>query len=120
MDRIQIGNRTSIQNNTVIHTDLPLAAKIGNDVPVGYGAVLHSCKIGNNVLIGMNATVIDGVKIEEKPIVDANTIVPPGKKFPPNNVITGVSGKVRREATYEDAAMVRENAAEYVKLALEH
>ncbi|WP_135612844.1 gamma carbonic anhydrase family protein [Methanococcoides sp. AM1] len=120
MDKIQIGKRTSIQDNSVIHTDPPLATEIGDDVTVGHGAVLHSCKIGNNVLIGMNSTVLDGVEIGENSIVGANALVPPGKKFPPNSVITGVPGKVRREATPEDVAMIRENAAEYVKLTAEY
>ncbi|AKB85603.1 gamma carbonic anhydrase family protein [Methanococcoides methylutens] len=120
MDRIKIGDRTSIQDNSVIHTDPSTPTEIGDDVTVGHGAVLHSCRIGNNVLIGMNSTVLDGVEIGENSIVGANALVPPGKKFPPNSVITGVPGKVRREATPEDAAMIRENAAEYVELAAEY
>lgn len=120
MDRIKIGERTSIQDNVVIHTDPSTPTDIGNDVTVGHGAVLHSCRIGNNVLIGMNSTVLDGVEIGENSIVGANALVPPGKKFPPNSVITGVPGKVRREATTEDAAMISENAAEYVELAAEY
>ena len=68
----------------------------------------------------MNSTVLDGVEIGENSIVGANALVPPGKKFPPNSVITGVPGKVRREATPEDASMIRENAAEYVELAAEY
>ena len=120
MDRIKIGKRTSIQDNSVIHTDPSTPTEIGDDVTVGHGAVLHSCRIGNNVLIGMNSTVLDGVEIGENSIVGANALVPPGKKFPPNSVITGVPGKVRREATPEDAAMIRENAAEYVELAAEY
>ncbi|KGK97861.1 acetyltransferase [Methanococcoides methylutens] len=120
MDKIKIGNRTSIQDNSVIHTDPATPTEIGDDVTVGHGAVLHSCKIGDNVLIGMNSTVLDEVEIGENSIVGANALVPPGKKFPPNSVITGVPGKVRREATPEDAVMIRENAAEYVRLAAEY
>ncbi|SES69179.1 Carbonic anhydrase or acetyltransferase, isoleucine patch superfamily [Methanococcoides vulcani] len=120
MDRIQIGNRTSIQDNSVIHTDPPLKVEIGDDVTVGHGAVLHSCRIGNNVLIGMNSTVLDGVEIGENSIVGANALVPPGKKFPANSVITGVPGKVRREANPEDVSMIKENAAAYVELAAEY
>ncbi|WP_445474554.1 gamma carbonic anhydrase family protein [Methanococcoides methylutens] len=120
MDKIIIGKRTSIQDNSVIHTDPSTPTDIGDDVTVGHGAVLHSCRIGNNVLIGMNSTVLDGVEIGGNSIVGANALVPPGKKFPPNSVITGVPGKIRREATPEDVAMIRENAAEYVKLAAEY
>ncbi|NOQ47814.1 MAG: gamma carbonic anhydrase family protein [Methanococcoides sp.] len=120
LDRIHIGNRTSIQDNAMIHTDPPFGVEIGDDVSVGHGAVLHSCKIGNNVLIGMNSTILFGVEIGENSIVGANALVPPGKKIPPNSVITGVPGKVRREATPEDVAMIKENAALYVELAAEY
>ncbi|WP_440953663.1 gamma carbonic anhydrase family protein [Methanococcoides sp. FTZ1] len=120
MGKIKIGDRTSIQDNVVIHTDPETPTELGDDVTVGHGAVLHSCRIGNNVLIGMNSTVLDGVEIGENSIVGANALVSPGKKFPPNSVITGVPGKVRRDALPEDATMIRENAAEYVKLAAEY
>lgn len=120
LDKIHIGDRTSIQDNTVIHTDPPFGVEIGDDVSVGHGAVLHSCKIGNNVLIGMNSTILFGVEIGENSIVGANALVPPGKKIPPNSVITGVPGKIRREATPEDVAMIKENATLYVELAAEY
>jgi carbonic anhydrase/acetyltransferase-like protein (isoleucine patch superfamily) len=120
MAGIRIGERTNIQDNTVIHTDPPLTVHIGNDVTVGHGAILHGCKIGNNVLIGMNATVLDGAEIGDNSIVGANALIPPGKKFPAGSVIFGVPGKVRREITDNDIEMIRDNAAGYVGLAGEY
>ncbi len=120
MNRISIGNRTSIQDNVVMHTDIGIEMEVGDDVTVGHSAILHGCIIGNNVLIGMNATVLNGARIGENSIVGANALVPPGKVFPPGSVITGVPGKVRRETTAEDVAMLKENADEYVKLAAEY
>ena len=117
---ISIGKRTSIQDNVVIHTDAPQKVEIGDDVTVGHGAVLHGCRIGNNALIGMNATVLDGVVIGENCIIGANALVSPGKKIPAGSLVVGVPGKVQRQLTDEDIAHIRENAAEYVRLLKEY
>ncbi|WP_094226755.1 gamma carbonic anhydrase family protein [Methanolobus psychrotolerans] len=117
---VKIGERTSIQDNVVIHTDAPQRVKIGDDVTVGHGAVLHGCNIGNNVLIGMNATVLDGAEIEDNCIIGANALVPPGKKIPAGSLVVGVPGKVQRQLTDDDIAHIRENAAEYVRLLKEY
>ncbi|WP_406659985.1 gamma carbonic anhydrase family protein [Methanolobus sp. ZRKC3] len=118
--QIKIGERTSIQDNAVIHTDPPLIVEIGNDVTVGHGAVLHGCSIGDNTLIGMNATVLDGAQIGKNCIVGANALIAPGKIFPDNSVITGVPGTVRRETTEQDIKDIKENAAVYVGLTKDH
>ncbi|MDW7733727.1 MAG: gamma carbonic anhydrase family protein [Methanolobus sp.] len=117
---INIGKRTSIQDNVVIHTDAPQGVEIGDDVTVGHGAVLHGCRIGNNVLIGMNATVLDGVEIEENCIIGANALVPPGKRIPAGSLVVGVPGKVQRQLTDDDIARIRRNATEYVRLLEEY
>ncbi|NPE28801.1 gamma carbonic anhydrase family protein [Methanococcoides sp. SA1] len=116
-NEIIVGKKSSIQDNCVIHTDPPFKVKIGDNVSIGHGAILHGCTIGNNVLVGMNSTILDGVEIGDNCIIGANALVPPGKIIPPNSVVTGVPGKVRREANDEDIKMITENAAEYVRLA---
>ena len=116
MDKIIIGNRSSIQDNVVIHSDSSSRVEVGDDVTVGHGAVLHGCKIRDNVIIGMNSTVLDNAEIGKNSIVGANALIPPGKKYPENIIITGVPGKVRRDATDQDVEMIKENAAEYVEL----
>jgi carbonic anhydrase/acetyltransferase-like protein (isoleucine patch superfamily) len=62
-NKIRIGSRTSIQDNVVIHINHEYEVQVGDDVSVGHGAVLHGCRIGNNVLIGMNSTVLNGAEI---------------------------------------------------------
>ncbi|MDY0387296.1 MAG: gamma carbonic anhydrase family protein [Methanolobus sp.] len=119
-EMIRIGKRSSIQDNVVIHTDAPQKVEIGDDVTVGHGAVLHGCRIGNNVLIGMNATVLNGVEIGENCIIGSSALVPPGKKIPAGSLVVGVPGKVLRELTDEDIAHITENAAEYVRLLKEY
>ena len=115
-EKIRIGNRTSIQDNVVVHS----ATDVGDDVSVGHGAVLHGCKTGNNIIIGMNSTLLDGAEIGDNSIVGANALLPPGKKFPANSLIIGMPAKVRREVDDEDIEMIRKNAAYYVELMSEY
>ncbi|MCQ1535545.1 gamma carbonic anhydrase family protein [Methanosarcina sp. KYL-1] len=119
-NRIKIGNRTSIQDNAVIHVDTDDGVEIGDNVTVGHGAVLHGCKIEDNVLIGMNATVLNGAEIGKNSIVGANALVSQGKKFPANNLIIGVPAVAKRETNEAEVEAVRENAEEYVELAREY
>lgn len=120
MNEINIGKGTSIQDNVVIHTDTSKMVEIGDYVSIGHAAVLHSCKIGNNVLIGMNATILEGAEIGDNSIVGANALVAPGKRYGPANVITGIPGRIRREANDKDIKMIEENAASYIELMKEY
>jgi carbonic anhydrase/acetyltransferase-like protein (isoleucine patch superfamily) len=119
-NKIRIGNRTSIQDNVVIHVGPVNGVQVGDDVSVGHGAVLHGCRIGRNVVIGMNSTVLNGADIGENSIVGANALVPEGKKFPENSLIIGVPGKVKREIKEVEIEAIAENAAEYVELVMEY
>lgn len=119
-NKIRIGNRTSVQDNVVIHVDPVNGVQVGDDVSVGHGAVLHGCKIGRNVVIGMNSTVLNGAEIGENSIVGANALVPEGKKFPENSLIIGVPGKIKREIKEVEIEAIAENAAEYVELVMEY
>ena len=119
-NRIKIGSRTSIQDNVVIHANPENGVQIGNDVTVGHGAVLHGCRIENNVLIGMNSTVLNRAEIGRNSIVGANALIPEGKKFPENSLIIGVPGKVKREIDKSEIETIAENAAEYVEFVREY
>lgn len=119
-NKIKIGDRTSIQDNVVIHADPGNNVDIGDGVSVGHGAVLHGCRIEDNVLIGMNSTILNGVEIGKDSIVGANALLPEGKKFPQNSVIIGVPGKVKREAEESEIRAIEENAAEYVEFVREY
>ena len=79
---ISIGENTNIQDNCVIHIDHDLPTIIGDFVTVGHGAIVHACKVGNNVLIGMGAIVLNGAEIGDNVIIAAGSLVPPGKKIP--------------------------------------
>lgn len=118
--RIKIGDRTNIQDNAVIHSDPGDIVEVGDNVTVGHAAVLHGCKIGNNVIVGMNATILDGADIGENSIVGAGALVSPGKKFPAKSIILGIPAAAKREAAGEDVQMIRESAQVYVRLTNEY
>ena len=119
-NKIKIGNRTSIQDNAVIHVDPENAVFIGDNVSVGHGAVLHGCKIEDNVLVGMNSTILNGAEIGKNSIIGANALVPEGKKFPEYSLIIGVPGKVKRTLEQSEIEAIMENAQEYVELGEEY
>lgn len=115
-NKIIIGNRTSIQDNAVIHVDNINGVQIGDNVSVGHGSVLHGCKIENNVIIGMNSTVLNGSEISNDSIVGANALISEGKKFPEKSLIIGVPGRIKRELEQVEIESIEKNAAEYVEL----
>lgn len=119
-NKIKIGNRTSIQDNVVIHVDSTNEVQIGDNVTIGHGAVLHGCRIENNVIIGMNSTVLNGAEIGKNSIVGANALVPEGKKFPERSLIIGVPGKVKRQLEEVEIEAILRNAEEYVELTKEY
>ncbi|HZD43481.1 MAG TPA: gamma carbonic anhydrase family protein [Methanomicrobiales archaeon] len=116
-DRVGIGRRSNVQDNAVIHTSSGHPVEIGEDVSVGHGAILHGCAIGDRVLIGMGAIVMNGAIVGEDTIVGAAALITEGTKIPPRSVVLGVPGKVIRETTEEERAHILENAIGYHRLA---
>jgi carbonic anhydrase/acetyltransferase-like protein (isoleucine patch superfamily) len=114
---ISIGENTNIQDNCVIHIDHDLPTIIGDFVTVGHGAIVHACKVGNNVLIGMGAIVLNGAEIGDNVIIAAGSLVPPGKKIPSNTLVMGSPAKVTRELTEKDISDIRDSAIYYAELA---
>ena len=116
-DRITIGKRSNIQDNCVVHTSKGYPVIIGDDVSVGHGAILHGCTIGNSVLIGMGAIVLNGAVIGENTIIGAGAVITEEKVIPPGSLVLGLPGKVIRTTKDEEIVSIRTNASEYVKLA---
>ncbi len=114
LEPIHIGCRTNIQDGTVIHMDKEIPCLIGDDVTVGHGAILHSCSIENEALIGMGAILLTGCKIGERAIVAAGTLVREGQEIPPGTIAMGVPATVRREASEAELERVRNGKDDYV------
>ena len=119
---IRIGDRSNIQDGSIIHVDHSKTedkddgypTKIGDDVTVGHGVTLHGCKIGNACLIGMSATLLDGCDIGSESIVAAGSLVTKNKKFPPKSMIMGIPAKVIRQLNDDEILDIHESAKHYV------
>jgi len=103
--RISIGREVNVQDNSVIHSDLMVEAEIGDRTTIGHGAVLRGCRIGRNVMIGMNCTIMTRVEIGDDCVVGAGSLIPYHKKFPPRSLILGSPAVLVRELTDEEAEM---------------
>lgn len=123
VNRIRIGARTSIQDNSCVHVthDGPYSPGgadlvIGEDVTVGHGVILHACRIGNRCLIGMGAIVMDKVVIEDEVLLAAGSTVPPGKVLKSGWLYRGAPAQPARELSAEERAHFQYSAAHYVRL----
>ncbi|NLX50380.1 MAG: gamma carbonic anhydrase family protein [Methanospirillum sp.] len=116
-DRVAIGADSNIQDNCVVHTTPGHPVIIGREVSVGHGAVLHGCTIGDRVLVGMGAIVLNGAVVSEDTVIGAGAVVTEGTAVPPGSVVIGVPGRVVKQTSDEQRAQIRRNAASYVELA---
>ncbi|MCH7494590.1 MAG: gamma carbonic anhydrase family protein [Candidatus Marinimicrobia bacterium] len=111
--KIIIGKNCSIQDNCVLHTDDYL--ELGDNVLMTHGAVIHGGTIGNNVLIGMNATVLDGATVGEGSIVAAGAVVLEGVEVPENTLVAGIPAREIRKTTPADYKRIMSGSEEYVQ-----
>lgn len=117
---IRIGEGTNIQDNAVVHLADDLGAHIGAWCTVGHAAIVHACTIGDECLIGMGATVLDGAEIGAQSIVGANSLVPQRFKCPPGSMVYGSPAKVVRPLTATERASLKPWAEKYVAVAKAH
>lgn len=116
MNKIIIGENTNIQENTVVHVDVNSETIIGNDVTIGHGAIIHGCKINDNVLVGMGAIILNDAEIGKNTIIAAGSLVPQGKKIPEGVLCMGSPAKVVRELSKEEIDKIKRSAITYVEL----
>ena len=116
VNSIAIGAETNIQDNCTLHVSDTDSLVVGNGVTVGHNAVVHACRVDDNVLIGIGAIVLDGARIGKNSIVAAGSLVPPGKTYPPGSMIMGSPAKVTRELTAEEKENIKKTAQGYIKL----
>ena len=112
-ETIEIGARSNVQDGSTLHSDAGFPLIIGRGVTVGHRVVLHGARVDDDVLVGMGSVVMNGAHIGSGSIVAAGAVVTQGKEFPPNSVIAGIPARVVREATEDDMAHIRGNAAAY-------
>lgn len=110
---IRVGAGSNIQENCVLHTDLDFPLTIGVGCTIGHKVMLHGCTIGDGALIGMGAIVLNGAVIGAGSLVGAGALVPEGKEIPPGVLVLGSPGKVIRDLTDKDRAMMQGGVAHY-------
>ena len=113
-DPITIGERTNIQDNSVLHTDIGAPLNLGEGVTVGHKVMLHGCTVGNNSLIGMGSTILNHAKIGANSIVGANSLITEGKEFPDGVLIVGSPARVARKLSPEQFELIKLSAKIYV------
>jgi carbonic anhydrase/acetyltransferase-like protein (isoleucine patch superfamily) len=114
MSTITVGERTNVQDGSVLHSDEGIPLNIGTDVTVGHMAMLHGCTVGDNSLIGIGATVLNNAKIGKNCLIGAHSLVPEGKTIPDGSVVMGSPGKVVKTLTEEQISQLSYAAQHYV------
>jgi carbonic anhydrase/acetyltransferase-like protein (isoleucine patch superfamily) len=108
------------QDGSVVHVGDRDAAIIGADVVVGHRAVIHGCSIEDAVLVGIQATILDGSVIGHGSVIGAGAVVTAGTIIPPRSLVLGMPGKVQRALSEAEEALHRELAAKYARLAFNY
>ena len=113
-DPITIGENSNVQDGSVLHTDHGCPLTIGKGVTIGHMAMLHGCTVGDETLIGIGSTILNNAVIGKNCIIGAHTLIPEGKVIPDGSLVMGAPGKVVREISEEQVALIQGSAAVYV------
>ena len=119
--KIAIGTNTTVEDNCVVHSGSPSShigdVAIGDNVLIGHGAVVNCRRIGNNSLIGMNATVLHDAEIGESCIIAAGCLVSQGMQIPDKSLVVGVPTEIKREVSPEQLRWTQKGPVVYGELA---
>ena len=113
-DWIEIGERSNVQDGSVLHTDPGLTLRVGRNVTVGHKVMLHGCTIGDESLIGIGSTILNGASVGSNCVVGAHTLITENKSFPDGTLVLGAPARVVRELSDEERAMISRSADVYV------
>ena len=119
-EKIIVGENSNIQDNCTVHCSPGYPVVIGNNVTVGHNALVHGCAIGDNCLIGMQATVMNGAKLGNNCLVGAGALVTENKAFDDNTLLMGVPAKAKATLDDNAAAQIAKNAQHYCEKAAEY
>ena len=113
---VTLDRNSNVQDSSVLHVTEALPCIVGDNVTIGHRAVVHACRVMNNVRIGIGAIVLDGAVIEEGAQVGAGALVPPGKVVPAGWLVMGVPAKPVRKMDAAELEDILKNARDYVAL----
>lgn len=111
---IKVGCYTSIQDNATLHASPTHPTTVGDYVTVAHSAVIHACTVGNRVLVGMGAIVLDGAQVGDGTMIAAGAVVKEGAVVPPNSLVVGVPGRI--VAGKDHSEFMEQNAISYYLL----
>ncbi|MSU59023.1 MAG: gamma carbonic anhydrase family protein [Pedosphaera sp.] len=112
--RIVVGHHTNVQDNAVLHVADTWPCVVGNWVTIGHSAVVHACTVGDEVLVGMGAVILDGAVVGEQSIIGAKALVTQEMKIPAGSLVLGMPAKIVRALTPAERAGLKWWAQKYV------
>jgi carbonic anhydrase/acetyltransferase-like protein (isoleucine patch superfamily) len=115
INRIVVGHHSNIQDNAVLHLADEFACLVGNYVTVGHSAIVHACTVGDEVLVGMGTTIMDGAVIGQQCIIGAGALLTQGMQVPPGSLVLGAPAKVSRALTPSERGQLKAMAEKYVR-----
>ena len=113
-EAIVVGERSNVQDNSIIHTDAGTPTLIGTGVTVGHNVILHSATIGDNTLVGMGSILLTGCRIGANCLIGAGTLIGEGKVIPDNSLVLGSPGRIVRQLSEEQLLLLKMSADVYV------
>jgi carbonic anhydrase/acetyltransferase-like protein (isoleucine patch superfamily) len=93
---VEIGPHSNVQDFAMIHVGDGTGVRIGAHCTITHHCTIHGARVGDNCLIGINATLMDGVVVGENSTVAGGAFLPEGTVIPPNSIVMGIPGKVVR------------------------
>ncbi|MBE7216560.1 gamma carbonic anhydrase family protein [Shewanella benthica] len=127
VNHMRIGKRTNVQDGAILHVTRKSPSNpdghpllIGDDVTIGHKAMLHGCSVGNRILVGMGAIILDGAILEDDVILGAGSLVPPGKVLKSGHLYVGSPAKQIRALTEAELQFLPQSADNYVRLKNEY
>lgn len=121
LEPIRIGARTNLQDHCICHvTHGGFDVVVGDEVTVGHGAILHGCRIGDRVLVGMQACILDGARIGNDVLIAAGSLVTPHTVIPAGHFAMGRPARVLRAINDKERTMIEEGWRSYLAVAAEY
>src|SRR5436309_5437334 len=114
INRIVVGHHTNVQDNAVLHVAEDYPCLLGDYVTVGHSAIAHACTVGNEVLVGMGAIILDGAVIGDQCLIGANALITMGAEIPAGSMVVGHPARVTRRLEADERAQLKMWAEKYV------
>jgi len=112
---VTVGDGTNIQEGVMLHVDPGFPVTIGQGCTIGHHAIVHGCTLGENVLVGMGATILNGATVGNNCLIGANALITEGKVFPEGSLIVGSPAKVVRQLDEAAIARLRQSSENYIR-----